>query len=174
MIDRTRAARAACTLAILALLSGCVEGAGELALGSGGSAGTRASGTVAVVSVEAPPLWAQADLRQRIETDLSARAAAASQAAPAAYLARGYVEVGAKESRITVTMVWDVFNRDLTRAARIERVMALDAAVEGLSGAGGEAALRLVSAQSADALAAFLAGAPPDAAPSPARVALGR
>jgi len=123
-----------------------------------------AQASVAIVSVEGAPAAISASFLQALEREARALDIVVVDAAAARYLARGYLSATLTEDGASIEYVWDVFNADKRRAQRLNDVIELKGSGPDPWALAGEAGLTSVAAESADDLAAFLAGTPEAAA----------
>jgi hypothetical protein len=109
-------ARTVVLLALLCALAGCA-GSGN-AGGSFAQAGRGA--TVAFESVDGPPPQVFDRLVNILNSESQLRnLAIVSREAPAAYRVRGYLAAEVSRGRTTIAWVWDVYDRDQSRALRL-------------------------------------------------------
>ena len=135
----------------------------------GALAGQPRGATVAFESIDGLPPGQFRELVEALNNEAQTRRLAVmSRESPSAYRVRGYLAAKVVKREITISWVWDVFDRDEHRALRIAGE---EIAKSGPSGrhrdawsAADDTMLRRIAGSSMDQLAAFLTS--PEVAPS--------
>jgi hypothetical protein len=123
--------------------------------------------TVAVASVDGPPVDLSARFRQSFDEAAAARRIAVAAPAKARYLVRGYLTASPIEGGAEIDVVWDVFRPNKQRAQRLSDAIAVKGSGDDAWAMIDDAALNSVAAKCADDLAAYLSNTP-EAAPASA------
>jgi hypothetical protein len=165
----TAANSVARTLVLLALLSALAGCAGN---GNGRESFAQAGGgaTVAFESVDGPPPQVFDRLVNILNSESQLRnLAIVSREAPAAYRVRGYLAAEVSRGRTTIAWVWDVYDRDQSRALRLRgEVPGGKAGRDDAWVAADDLVLRKIAQAGLSELSSMVNGAaPPDAEPAP-------
>jgi hypothetical protein len=160
-------ARTVVLLALLSALAGCA-GSGN---GSDSFAQAGGGATVAFESVDGPPPQVFDRLVNILNSESQLRnLAIVSREAPAAYRVRGYLAAEVSRGRTTIAWVWDVYDRDQSRALRLRGEVPGGKAGRDAWVAADDLVLRKIAQAGLSELSSMVNGAaPPDAEPAPSQ-----
>ena len=116
--------------------------------------------TLAVASVDGPPLAIAQRFDQQLQTAAASRDVVLTDPPTARYLARGYVNAYPVEGGAAIAVVWDVFDGQKRRLQRIEDGVLVKGAAADSWGLVDDKTLAAISGRSAEDLAAFLTNTP--------------
>ena len=126
-----------------------------------------AGATVAIASVDGPPVEFSTRFRQSFDEAAAARRIAVAAPAKAHYLVRGYLTASLIEGGAEIDVVWDVFTPNKQRAQRLTDAIAVKGAGDDAWAMIDDSALNSIAGKCADDLAAYLSNTP-EAAPASA------
>jgi hypothetical protein len=153
-------ARTAFVIACGGLMAAGCTTSGQPVLGATASGGSGQR-TVAFESIDGPPETLFRKLVMQLSQEASARQVAmVSRESPAQYRIRGYVAAHVLGKKTTITWVWDIYDTDRERAARLTGEVP-GAPSERAWAAADDAAVSRMARDGMSRLAAFLANPGP-------------
>ena len=155
-------------LALLCALAGCASGGN----GSESFAQAGSGATVAFESIDGPPPQVFDRIVNILNTELQAPQSRdrVAREAPAAYRVRGYLAAEVSRGRTTIAWVWDVYDRDQSRALRLRGEEPGGKAGRDAWAAADDLVLRKIAQAGLSGLSSMVNGtAPPDAEPVPSQ-----